>query len=62
MSIALPVPMIALIIFSRRKDILGELCIGPLLRTLSIIGVIVVLSLNLVFLAQIVGLAIPGLL
>ena len=61
LSIALPVPMIALIIFSGRKDIMGEFRIGPLLRTLSTIGATVVLSLNFVLLAQIFGLSIPGL-
>ncbi len=61
LSIALPVPMIALIIFSGRRDIMGEFRIGPLLRTLSTIGATVVLSLNFVLLAQIFGLSIPGL-
>ena len=60
LSIALPVPMIALVIFVSRRDIMGELVAGGLLRTLAIIGATVVLSLNFVLLADFFGLSFFG--
>ena len=59
LSIALPVPMIALIIFSMRRDVMGDFVTGPLIRILSILGAVVVLSLNFVLLADFFGLPIP---
>ncbi len=61
LSIALPVPMVALIIFSGRKDIMGDYRTGPLMRGLAILGAFVVLTLNFVLLAQFFGLPVPGL-
>jgi manganese transport protein len=60
LSIALPVPMIALVIFVSRRDIMGEFVAGGLLRTLAIIGATVVLSLNFVLLADFFGLSFFG--
>lgn len=59
LSIALPVPMIALIIFSTRRDIMGEFAAGPLVRGLAIAGAGAVLSLNFVLLADTFGVPIP---
>lgn len=59
LSIALPVPMIALIIFSSRRDIMGIFAMGPLLRLLSVIAAVLVLGLNFVLLAQTFGVPIP---
>jgi len=61
LSLALPVPMIALIIFSRRADVMGSFRTGPLVWGLAVIGAAVVLTLNFVLLAQTFGIAIPGL-
>ncbi|WP_372841056.1 Nramp family divalent metal transporter [Phaeovulum sp.] len=61
LSIALPVPMIALVIFTGRADIMGPYVSGRLVRTLAMLGAAVVLSLNAVLLAQAFGLSIPGL-
>lgn len=61
LSIALPVPMIALIIFSARRDIMGAFRISLAVRTLAILGATVVLTLNTVLLADAFGFAIPGL-
>lgn len=61
LSIALPVPMIALVIFTRRKDLMGEFANGPLTYIAALVGTVVVLSLNAVLLLQIFGVAIPGL-
>jgi len=59
LSIALPVPMIALIIFSSRKDIMGEFIASLGLRLLAGLGTIIVLGLNFVLLAGAFGLPIP---
>ncbi|MCV2878964.1 Nramp family divalent metal transporter [Sedimentimonas flavescens] len=59
LSIALPAPMIALIIFSMRRDIMGEFAAGPLVRGLAIAGAGAVLSLNFVLLADTFGVPIP---
>jgi manganese transport protein len=59
LSIALPVPMIALIIFSSRKDIMGQFRAGPGLRMLAGLGAIAVLGLNFVLLANFFGIPIP---
>jgi len=61
LSIALPVPMIALIIFSGRQDIMGAFCIRGGMRALAICGATVVLGLNFVLLAEAFGMDIPGL-
>lgn len=60
LSIALPVPMVALILFSARRDIMGEFRTGPLVRVLAGLGAVVVLALNFVLLAQVFGVPIPG--
>lgn len=59
LSIALPVPMVALIIFTSRRDIMGEHATRPVTRTLAILGAGGVLSLNFVLLAEAFGLPIP---
>ena len=59
LSIALPVPMIALIIFTSRRDVMGSYVTGPVLRALSFAGATAVLGLNFVLLAATFGLPIP---
>nr|WP_244574601.1 Nramp family divalent metal transporter [Cohaesibacter sp. ES.047] len=59
LSIALPVPMIALIIFVSRKDIMGPYASGPVIRVLAIAGAMAVLTLNFVLLAEVFGAPIP---
>ena len=56
LSIALPVPMVALIIFSSRKDIMGDFIPSLALRVLAGLGACVVLGLNFVLLADFFGL------
>ncbi len=58
LSIALPVPMIALIIFSSRRDIMGAFTVSPGLRILAVLGAVTVLGLNFVLLAGAFGLPI----
>jgi len=59
LSIALPVPMIALLVFSGRRDIMGGFAIGPVLRCLAALGAGTVLLLNFVLLADVFGVPIP---
>ncbi|WP_454917666.1 Nramp family divalent metal transporter [Xanthobacter sediminis] len=60
LSIALPVPMIALVLFTRRRDLMGEFANGTLTNVLAIGGSVLVLGLNAVLLAQTFGLGIIG--
>jgi manganese transport protein len=61
LSISLPVPMIALVHFTSRRDIMGSYASNPVVRTLAFAGTTVVLSLNAVLLLQTSGVTIPGL-
>ena len=61
LSIALPVPMIALVLLTRRPDVMGVFVNGRLTSTVAVVGTIVVLVLNTILLLQTFGLAIPGL-
>ena len=61
LSIALPLPMIALIIFTGRRDIMGAFKNSRLTRIAALIGAVVVLALNFVLIAQTLGVEIPGL-
>jgi manganese transport protein len=53
--------MIALVLFTRRRDIMGEFANRRLTDVAAIAGATIVLLLNLVLLLQTFGLAIPGL-
>jgi manganese transport protein len=55
LSLALPVPMLALVWFTGRRDIMGEHANGRVLQTAAIIGAVVVSLLNVVLLLQIFG-------
>jgi len=59
LSFALPLPMIALLIFTGRRDIMGEFTDGRLLRVLALGGTAVVLFLNTILLLQTFGVSIP---
>ena len=52
LSIALPLPMIALLIFTGRRDIMGAFANSHLTRIVALIGTAVVLALNVVLIAQ----------
>ncbi|MFL9825622.1 Nramp family divalent metal transporter [Rhodoplanes sp. SY1] len=56
LSLALPVPMIALVWFTGRKSIMGGYANGPLLQAVAVLGAVVVSILNVVLLAQTFGL------
>ena len=59
LSISLPVPMIALIIFTSRRDIMGVYATGKIIRTLAAVGATAVLVLNFVLLADTFGIPVP---
>ena len=61
LSLALPVPMIALVMFTRRRDIMGDFANSRLTDAAAIVGTVVILALNVVLLLQTFGVAIPGL-
>jgi manganese transport protein len=61
LSIALPAPVIALILFTRRKDIMGAFVNSRLTNIAAYFGALVILTLNTVLLLQAFGVAIPGL-
>jgi manganese transport protein len=61
LSFALPIPMIALVLFTRRRDLMGEFANGPLTNISAIGGTVIILGLNAVLLLQMFGVPIPGL-
>jgi manganese transport protein len=61
LSIALPLPMIALLIFTGRADIMGRFVNRPLTNVAAIAGAAIVLALNFFLIAQTLGVPIPGL-
>ena len=61
LSLALPAPMIALVIFTSRRDIMGEFVNSRLTVVASIIGTLVIVALNIILLLQTFGVNIPGL-
>ncbi|MCS4492852.1 MAG: divalent metal cation transporter [Pantoea ananatis] len=61
LSLALPAPMIALVMFTRRRDIMGEFVNNKLTVILSVIGTVIIVTLNIILLLQVFGINIPGL-
>ncbi|WP_245504100.1 Nramp family divalent metal transporter [Lichenihabitans psoromatis] len=59
LSFALPIPMIALVIFTRRVDIMGRFATGRLVGYAAIAATVVVLLLNVVLILQACGIAVP---
>jgi manganese transport protein len=52
LSIALPLPMIALVIFTGRRDVMGAFTNSRLTQIVALVGTAVVLALNVVLIAQ----------
>jgi manganese transport protein len=61
LSIALPLPMIALIIFTGRRDIMGTFANRRVTQLAATAGAVIVIVLNLFLIAQLTGVPIPGL-
>jgi manganese transport protein len=59
LSIVLPAPMIALVLFTRRRDIMGAFANSRLTDAAAIAATVVILALNLVLLLQTAGVPVP---
>jgi manganese transport protein len=60
LSLALPVPMITLILFTRRRDIMGQFANGRAGNVVTVLGAAAVLSLNVILVLETVGVTVPG--
>ena len=60
LSIALPLPMISLLIFTSRRDVMGQFANSRLTFGAALLGTIVVLLLNIFLILQTFGVPIPG--
>jgi len=61
LSIALPLPMVALVMFTRRREIMGPFVNTPLTNVVAIGGTIIILVLNGVLILHTFGVQVPGL-
>lgn len=61
LSFALPIPMIALVMFTRNPAIMGSFANNRLTDISAIIGAFIILFLNIILLMQTFGVAVPGL-
>ena len=59
LSLALPVPMIALLLLTRRADVMGRFVNGYLTAIGAFVATAVVLTLNLVLIVQTLGVPLP---
>jgi manganese transport protein len=55
LSLALPVPMIALVLFTRRRDLMGEFVNSRVTDVAAIVATAVIVVLNMVLLLQTFG-------
>jgi manganese transport protein len=60
LSIALPLPMITLLMFTRRRDVMGRFANTRLTNCIGIFGTMIVLALNVILILQTLGVPIPG--
>jgi manganese transport protein len=61
LSIALPLPMVALLMFTRRADLMGPFANSRTTHLAALAGATIVLALNIVLLLQLFNVPIPGL-
>ncbi len=61
LSFALPVPIFALVLFTRDRAVMGEFVNGRLTAAAAIAGTLVILALNAILLLQTFNVPIPGL-
>ncbi len=61
LSFALPLPMVALVLFTRRRDLMGEFVNNRLTDVAAIAGTVVIVLLNAILLLHIFNVDIPGL-
>jgi manganese transport protein len=61
LSLMLPVPMIALVYFTSRRDVMGEFVNSGVIKALAILAAGVVIALNVLLLLLAAGIDVPGL-
>ncbi len=61
LSFALPVPLVALVLLMRRRDIMGAFVNRPLTHAAAVAGTVLISCLNLVLILQVFDVTIPGL-
>ena len=61
LSLALPLPILALVLLTRRAEVMGRFANSRLTHAAAVLATALVLTLNGVLLAQAFGIAIPGL-
>jgi manganese transport protein len=61
LSIVLPLPMIVLLMFTRRADIMGRFANRPLTTAAASLGTIMIVFLNIILILLTLGVPIPGL-
>ena len=61
LSFVLPLPMVALVWFTRRRDIMGRFANARMTDAAAMVGTAVIVALNLVLILQVFGVSIPGL-
>ncbi len=61
LSLILPVPMVTLLILTRRSDVMGSYANGRLTMAAATAAAAVVLALNLLLVLQIAGVPLPAL-
>jgi manganese transport protein len=62
LSLVLPVPMIALLVLSGRRDVMGSFANPRMVQVIAVVAAVLVLVLNLVLLLQTAGVtvSVPG--
>jgi manganese transport protein len=60
LSLILPVPMIALLILTRRRDVMGSYANGRLTMAAATAAAAIVLALNLLLVLQVAGVPLPA--
>jgi manganese transport protein len=59
LSLVLPIPLISLVKFTGRRDLMGRLVSGPALHALAVAATVVIVLLNVVLLLQTAGVPLP---
>jgi manganese transport protein len=61
LSLVLPIPVVSLLVFTRKKELMGDLVNRRLTTAIAFVAAGVILCLNLVLLAQVAGLTLSPL-
>src|SRR5262249_35293868 len=61
LSLALPLPMISLILFTSRSDVMGAIANSRVSNIAAILGTAAVLFLNVILVLETIGVFLPGL-